>query len=151
MQPTEEKVEALRAAKELLSRNDDKLFRYVALELRRCVEAVVYEKLLVYRDWIPPEVARTWQPPQAFKALLKMDPEAQETSTLAIALQPQPNVPAPGPYTTLGVDQRPKLGWLTKTWNKLGQHLHAAWPFAQSRKPVSIEECKFAADSSGRV
>src|ERR1017187_1692533 len=108
------------AASELLGRNDDAVLRYVALELRRCIEAVVYEKLVAYGDLIPAEAARTWQPPQAFKALLAVEPDADKTATIAIGPQTERAVPSSGPFTTLGVDLRPKAACLQKTWNKLG-------------------------------
>jgi DNA-directed RNA polymerase subunit RPC12/RpoP len=134
MQPFEEKLKAFNAARDLLARNDDDINRYVALELRRCLEAIVYEKLWSYRDWIPPEAARRWQPPQAFKALLAIEPDAEHSRTLFVGPQTVPGVPSSGPYKQLGVDHRPKSAWLTDTWNKLGSFLHAQWPFAASRK-----------------
>lgn len=136
MQPSEEKLAAFKAAKDFLSRSDDSLSRHAALELRRCIEAVVYETLLAYRSWIPANVARTWQPPQAFKALLAIHPDAQETKTVAVGKQTHSQLPSPDPYKQLGVDYRPKYAWLSKTWNKLGSLLHASWPFAQSSVTV---------------
>ena len=96
--PSYEKREAFNAARELLSRNDDDVLRYVALELRRCIEAVVYEKLWGYHDWIPVDAARTWQPPQAFKALLVMEPDADKSASVAVGLQKDPGVPSAGPF-----------------------------------------------------
>jgi hypothetical protein len=43
--PTAEKREAYDAASALLAKQDDCSLRYAALELRRCIEAVVCEKL----------------------------------------------------------------------------------------------------------
>ena len=129
-----EKKEAFAAAKELLSQNDDKVLRYVAIELRRCLEAVVYEKLWAYRNWIPAKVARTWQPPQAFKALLIVEPDAEKSKTIAIGPGGEPGNLQLGPFTVLGDDVRPKSAWLNKTWNKLGHFLHATWPFAPPSK-----------------
>lgn len=85
--PTNEKVQAYKAATELLGRKDDAVLRYVALELRRCIEAVVYEKLVAYGDLIPADAARTWQPPQAFKALLAVEPGADKDAVIAIGPQ----------------------------------------------------------------
>ena len=132
--PSYEKQQAFDAARELLSRNDDNLLRYVALELRRCMEAVVYEKLWGYRDWIPIDAARSWQPPQAFKALLAVEPDADISATIAVGIQKDFGTPSGGPYLSLGVDHRPKYAWLNKTWNKLGSYLHARWPFGKSKE-----------------
>jgi hypothetical protein len=138
--PSHEKQEAFDAARDLLSRNDDSLLRYVALELRRCMEAVVYEKLWGYRDWIPIDAARSWQPPQAFKALLAVEPEADKSRTIAVAMQKDPGVPSPGPYQNLGVDHRPGYAWLEKTYHKLGSFLHARWPFAKSKNRSGMRQ-----------
>jgi hypothetical protein len=127
--PNTEKRHAFDLAKRLLSQNDQDSTRYSVLELRRCIEAVVYEKLWAYRERIPVEAARRWQPPQAFKALLLMEPDADQTFTIAVAAEDKPGVMAQGPWTTLGIDLRPKSSWLTKTYNKLGFFLHARSPF----------------------
>lgn len=127
--PNFEKHHAFDRAKDLLARNDEDSIRYAALEFRRCLEAVVYEKLWIYRRRIPAEAARKWQPPQAFKALLLMEPDADETFTVAVRPEKAPGVISDEPWTTLGTDVRPKAPWLTKTWNKLGSFLHATWPF----------------------
>lgn len=129
MDPNTEKRRAYNCVKELLSRGDEDSIRYAALELRRCLEAVVYEKLWAYRNRIPVEVARRWQPPQAFKALLLMEPDADQTFTVAVAKEHKPGVMAQGPRTTLGTDLRPQTSWLRKTHNKIGSFLHAKSPF----------------------
>lgn len=130
MEPIVEKREALERAKKLLSQNDDDVLRYVALELRRCLEAVVYEKLWAYRNRIPPDVARKWQPPQAFRALLAIEPDADQSSIIRFAPEETPGGPVSGPFRTLGTDRRPTSAWLNKTYNKLGSMLHAHWPYA---------------------
>jgi len=122
-----EKRQALQAAEELLERHDNGLLRYAVLELRRCLEAVVYEKLFAYKDRLPQKITRTWQPPQAFKALVQLEPGAQRSSGWTIARQGG----EPAPVYSLGQDLRPDPDWLTKTWNKLGAYLHAQWPFAR--------------------
>lgn len=126
-----EKREALDKAQEFLSNDDDSSLRHAALELRRCLEAIVYEKLWAYRDRIPADVARKWQPPQAFRALLVLEPDAARTATYRSARESEFGVAPSGPYRTLGTDLRPEPGWLTRTYNKLGSLLHAAWPFAR--------------------
>jgi hypothetical protein len=131
MRPTDEKVQAYNAAKELLAQGKDELFRYVALELRRCIEALVYEKLEAYRKWISEKLARTWQPPQAFKALLEIDPGGQDDGAFAVAAQEQLDGPPKMPFRVIGTDRRPRVKWLTDTWNKLGSDLHANWPYSR--------------------
>lgn len=129
MRPVEEKHQSHKAAQDLLDRNDDTLLRYAALELRRCIEAVVYEKLLAYGDSIPADAARTWRPPQAFSALLAVEPYAASDAVVGISAESESGVPIPGSFRVLGTDRRPRPAWLKKTWNKLGSLLHAQWPF----------------------
>jgi hypothetical protein len=138
MQPSAEKRQALEQATKLLSLTDELSLRYAALELRRCIEAVVYEKLWLYRDRFPPKVARTWQPPQAFRALLVMEPDAERTVKIRYARESELGVQSLRPYQTLGADQRFSLKWLKETYNKLGKLLHASWPFESTSSRSSL-------------
>ena len=142
MRPTDEKHQALDRAKTLLSTSDELNLRYAALELRRCIEAVVYEKLLAYRDRFSAEVARKWQPPQAFRALLVMEPDAEQTSVIRYARETEPGKRSDGPYQTLGTDIRFSSTWLNKTYNKLGSVLHASWPFAKKGLTNALADCR---------
>ena len=127
-----EKRKAFKSAEEMLHRNDDDLLLYVALELRLCLEAVVYEKLWARKEWIPQDAARAWRLPQAFAALLSIEPEAEHSATLAVAPEMTPGaMPSRESLRALGVDLRPQSRWLKKTWKKLGSLLHAQSPFAK--------------------
>jgi hypothetical protein len=135
--PASEKREAYGAASNLLSRQDADSLRYAALELRRCIEAIVYEKLKGYGQLLPEDSVHQWQPPQAFDALIAIEPKAENTLTFAVAKQAELSKPAAGPYQVLGVDERPKGRWIKKTWHKLGFYLHADWPFAVDKPRTS--------------
>jgi hypothetical protein len=132
--PDHEKREAFNAASALLAKNDGSVLRYVALELRRCIEAIVYQKLMIYGDLLPEGSVNQWQPPQAFDALIEIEPNAQETRTFAVAPQTDPTKFPDSPFKAIGVDQRPKARWIKETWHKLGSYLHADWPFAKKPK-----------------
>lgn len=142
MRPTDEKHQALQRAKTLLLSSDELDLRYAALELRRCIEAVVYEKLLAYQGRFPPEVARKWQPPQAFRALLLMEPDAEQTSVIRYARETEFGKKVAEPYQTLGTDLRFSSKWLNNTYNKLGSVLHASWPFAKKQSVSPLSDCK---------
>ena len=51
--PVFEMNEAFDAAKSILERSDEESIRYSALELRRCIEAIVYGKLKIYQELLP--------------------------------------------------------------------------------------------------
>jgi hypothetical protein len=130
MEPIDEKREALAKAKKLLAQNDNDVLMYAALELRRCLEAVVYEKLWAYRTRIPANAAQRWQPPQAFRALAAVEPDVARSSEIRFAEEQTLGGSPTAPLVQLGVDLRPKQPWLNKTYNKLGNMLHANWPYA---------------------
>jgi len=134
MNPVDEKRDAYVTAQALLQKQDEASLRYAALELRRCLEAIVYEKLDGYRQFLPAEAAKEWRPGQAFDALIAIEPNAEDTFTLAVAVETSPGQMAPGPYRIVGVDKRPKAKWIKKTWNKLGGRLHAEWPYERHKK-----------------
>lgn len=132
---------AFDSAKNILESNDDEQLSLAALELRRCLEAIVYEKLWVRKKWIPQDIARKWQPPQAFEALLALEPDAEYSATLAIAPETTPGVMAPAAsFRVVGVDERPRLSWLKKTYNKLGSFLHVPSPFTQPKARRSKQQ-----------
>jgi hypothetical protein len=135
--PTREKREAYHAASTLLAKQDEESIRYAALELRRCSEAIVYEKLKIYGELLPEGSLHQWQPPQAFEALIAIEPGAEATSTYAVALQTELGKMAETPLKPIGVDERPKGKWIKKTWHKLGFYLHADWPFAVDKPKPS--------------
>jgi len=126
-----EKRDAYDNAVSLLEREDDSLLRYAALEARRCLEAVVYEKLWAYRDRFGPKLGRRWQPVQAFKVLLALEPEAADTKRIFIGSHKEVDVPGDGPAHYAGEDVRPPLDLLEKN-HKLGGLLHARFPFGKT-------------------
>ena len=79
-----DKRSCLKRANDMLSTNDDSLLRYACLELRFCLEDIAYRKLSTYAKRLPDEVLKTWQPPQAFRALLEFEPYADQTTTIRI-------------------------------------------------------------------
>jgi hypothetical protein len=135
--PHHEKRKAYDAAVVLLAKQDDDSLRYAVLEIRRCIEAVVYEKLKVYGDLLPEGSVHQWQPPQAFEALIEIEPTAEESVTYAVGVQSEPGTPSTGPFRPIGTDTRPKGKWIKKTWHKLGFYLHADWPFAGDKSESS--------------
>ncbi len=114
----------------MLEARDDTLLRYVCLELRFCLEAIIYEKLRLYFRRVPTEVLKRWQPPQLLQALLELEPEADQDFVLRISRETDVGVPS-GEWVTIGGHRALKLGWLKKHYNKLGNLLHVLPPEAK--------------------
>ncbi len=93
----------------------------------------------VISQFLPAEAVKEWRPGQAFDALVAIEPSAEDTFTVAVALEAVPGQPAPGPYQILGDDKRPKARWIKKMWNKLGGRLHAEWPYERHKKPQTSQ------------
>jgi len=135
--PLNEARQAYQAARQLLDRQDDSQLIYAALELRRCIESIVYQELQVYGAVLPEDSVYKWQAAQAFDALIEIEPDAEDSFTVAVGLQEAPDKPPSEPLKVIGTDHRPNNRWVKKTWQKLGPFLHAEWPFARSTKPAS--------------
>lgn len=119
-----DKRECFSRATGLLSKKDDDALTYVALELRLCLEAIIYEKLGAYSKYVPSVVFEKWQPTHALKMLLQFEPGADENLRMRIAPEDPSGQPA-GPWVDLGEHRTLQLTWLVKNYNKLGSYLHA--------------------------
>ena len=119
-------------ANSLLDKNKNSLLSYVCLELRFCIEAIAYQKLNAYKSILPSSVMSKWQPPQAMKALLQLEPEALEDFTLYVGREDTPGKPAAN-MRSLGTHSTFRFSWLRKTYNKLGNYLHVPNPSVEVR------------------
>lgn len=79
--------ESLARAKAELAANDPIRLRYAALELRDAMEALTYDRALAFKDDIPPEEYKTWQPRKLMAVLLDIDPSIGITSTIAYGIE----------------------------------------------------------------
>lgn len=113
----------LRNARSLIEKNTEDSLVYAALELRHCLESIVYERLEGYKKYVPGIVFTKWQPHHALKILLDFEPRANEDFQLAIAPESSPGVTS-GPFQLLGDHKEIDIKWLTKNYNKLGNYLH---------------------------
>jgi DNA-directed RNA polymerase subunit RPC12/RpoP len=118
-----DKWNCLDRARDLLSTANDGFLRYACLELRFCIEAIVYEKLEAYSNYVPAAVLEKWQPNHAMKMLLQFEPMADEDFTLYVSPESEPGIPT-GNWTCLGQHNTLKLSWLNKNYNKFGSYLH---------------------------
>ena len=118
-----DKRNCLERAHRLLSTEDDNSFRYACLELRFCIEAIVYEKLETYSEYIPAKVFTKWQPNHALKILMQFEPEADQDFTLTVYPESESGIPTNNKIY-IGKHNSFKLNWLTKNYNILGSYLH---------------------------
>lgn len=135
-------------AKEHLESGDDARLPCAALELRFCLEAIVYSKLRLYEKRLPVAIKRKWQPPQALKALLQIEPDADRDFTLRVAREKEYGVPGDD-WRNMGTHRTVKLKWLRKEYNRLGSYLHLDQPFTPPRLPYQIELQKMREDLQG--
>ena len=126
----------LERARNLLSTADDDALRYACLELRFCIEAIIYQKLDVYTNYVPAAVFKKWQPTHALKMLLQFEPDADEDFTLYVSPESEPGKPT-GNWTCLGEHRTIKASWLNKNYNKLGSYLHVKM---NNTRPVETQE-----------
>ncbi len=97
--------------------------RYAALSLRLAIEALVYERAKDYADDLPPEHKKEWQPRRLLKALLEIDPTADQSGDLYVGEQEQPNVPARAMHH-VGRNELLDLPTIKKHYDALGSILH---------------------------
>jgi hypothetical protein len=112
-----------RAEQELAAGSDSRV-RYAALELRTAMEALVYERVLLYESELPDAELATWQPRRVFEVLLELNPHADQSSSVAIAPESSLGVRS-GPFTDLGKDRVISTKELKTYYDRLGSYLHA--------------------------
>jgi hypothetical protein len=82
-----------RARNELITGDPDRL-PYAALELRYAMEALTYDKAQSYKDEVPPDLYRTWQPRKLVEYITEFDDKAYLSSSLAFGVEDIQGEPA---------------------------------------------------------
>lgn len=113
-------------AKALSVNIEDRYLRYCCLELRYCIEAIVYKKLSAF-DNIPKVIVDTWQPNKAVRMLTKIDEFADKNCSIELNLS-NSDVPPKDGWIPLGEQKIPSVRWFAKNYNKLGNFLHLSRP-----------------------
>lgn len=121
---TLDKRSCISRAQALLANPTPENLRYAALEIRLCIEALTYEKLRSFGNLVPEERLKTWQPPQAVKALLEFSPNVDRSFTIFAGIEEEYGKPAKG-MKLIGEHHALPLKWLRKHYNKVGKMLHA--------------------------
>ena len=108
-------------AKRCMAEKDDRHLYYAALELRKCMEAVIYEVSKAYSDDLPVEDYSTWQPGRLLAMLIEIDPMADKTGELRMARE---GPDEPKVWRSLGTDKRLQLSEIKNNYDALGSFLH---------------------------
>lgn len=120
-------------AKEFIAAGDENSLRHAALELRFCIERIVYQKLAQLGPSLPPAIVRTWQPPTAIKMLKAFEGKADIDKALFIKLnQKDPEATKVGEYKMFS------MSWL-RAYHKLGSFLHAQ-SLSEPKKTVDLDK-----------
>tara|TARA_R110001606_G_scaffold3844_7_gene18611 strand:- start:12999 stop:13808 length:810 start_codon:yes stop_codon:yes gene_type:complete len=129
-----DKVSHFERAKELLCSESEINHIYACLELRFCIEAIVYQKLLHGIDSIPNTIIEEWRPNKALKMLKEIDEFADGNLSLSINSSISITPPIDG-WLKLGDQKLPKtVQWLAKSYNTLGNLLHLKQPSKITQK-----------------
>lgn len=131
--------EYIRRAKDYVAVGGENALRHACLELRFCIESIVYQKLGKVGKVLPTSIYRTWQPPQALKRLLSFEPRADQDATVSFCLDAVDNAPS-GEWLPLGDYKMFPVKWLNANYHKLGKFLHVpSLKEAESPSKVTAE------------
>ncbi len=92
---------------------------YACLQLRLCIEALMYAMLALYHAELNKSGIRKWQPKRVMDELLAIDPHVEASSTMSIQDE------STGDWVQIGSkDHRLTASWTVKAHNALGNALH---------------------------
>ncbi|MCP1470911.1 ribosomal protein S27E [Sphingobium sp. OAS761] len=111
----------LEDAKKCIAAGDDRNLFYAALEIRKCIEALIYETAKLYVDDMPEQDFSTWQPGRLLAMLIEIDPMADRTGEIRFARE---DGDEPKVWHSLGQDKRLTLGEIKENYDALGFFLH---------------------------
>jgi hypothetical protein len=108
-------------AKLCMAEADERYLFYATLELRKCIEAVIYETAKPYVDDISHDDFSTWQPGRLLAMLLEIDPMADRSGEVRLARE---DGDEPQVWRSLGTDARLTLSEIRENYDALGFYLH---------------------------
>src|SRR5258705_488452 len=111
-------------ARQLLACEDEPHLRYAALELRMAIEQLFYKLLPSYREELPDDLLKQWQPKKLIDALIDCNPDVEQNFTLTFADELPDG--KPGPAMMVGRYKAVNRKLLRQYYHKLGSLLHAS-------------------------
>ena len=122
--PVDERGTRLDVIGGLIASEENRDLAYAALELRQLIEYLVYRKLAAYSKYVPESVSQKWQPPQAMKALLRLEPDADKDVAIKVSFDATPETADTATWIDLGHHIALDSKWLTRTYSRLGSYVH---------------------------
>lgn len=138
----------LARARTLLATGDEASVRYACLELRLCIEYLVYDQLVPRLAEVSDDVLKKWTPKQIIDSLREGDPDVDKSVSVAVALEDQSGAPS-GPAESLGQDRRFTGQWANSAHNALGNFLHA--PTLDQIERGKMPDCATMLRKAGEV
>ncbi|MBA6123273.1 MULTISPECIES: hypothetical protein [Pseudomonas] len=130
--------EYLKRAKAFIHAADESSLRHACLELRFCIETIVYKRLGQVGPALPRHIYRTWQPPKAMKLLLSFEPGSDQDAVISLYPETIDGEPS-GQRIVIGEYRMFPAKTLNKLYNKLGKFLHVTAPSEEDNPPeISI-------------
>jgi hypothetical protein len=118
--------DGVEGAKTLLANGDEPSARYAYLELRFAIEYLTYDLLQTYREELPYDALKKWQPRELIAEMRTVDPYADCRSRLEVGPEVIPGEPPPTEgWISLGEEHKFSIEWANKKYNALGNYLHA--------------------------
>lgn len=116
-----EVTECLAAGRKLLATGNTRDVRYAALEARMAIEGLFYALLPYYRDELPDDIVKTWQPRQLIDAIIGCNPFVEMHQQITLGPAGDPAAPK-----FVGTYKPVTRELLRKYYHRLGSYLHAA-------------------------
>lgn len=119
-----EAMDCAAKSRALLKEGDVDLLQYAALQARMGIEHLFYELVPMYRDELPVDVLKNWQPQRIIAALLDCDPSAEVDINNLVMFQQNKDA-SQGPPVAMGGQTAVTRRLLRDHYHKLGKYLHA--------------------------
>lgn len=148
--PHAETIACVEKAKALLKNGDADSLRYASLQLRMAIEYLFYELVPLYREELPEDILKSWQPQKILDAILECDPDADQDAKYMLA--PAGELENPDSPKMVLESKAPNKRLLKKHYHRIASYLHAptnlvapdltAWKNDLENAVAALEEYK---------
>jgi len=115
--------DALARAKAEMASDIDSRLPYAALELRKSMEALIYDRAQDYAEELPPSLHALWQPNKLLDLLIQLEPDLNQNLEFSISAVPYVEGVEPE-WISLGSQKVLTLKTLKEHYSALGSFLH---------------------------